>query len=86
VLAFLVAGVILGVLARVLRHGPDDSPLVATLLVGVVGAVVGGCGMNLVLSDGLVELTAWSFTMACVLAMVALGLLEGGVGRHRTDG
>ena len=83
-LAFLVAGVILGLLARVLRHGPDDSALVATLLVAVAGAVVGGCGMNLVLGDGLVELTAWSFTMACVLALVVLGLLEGGVGRRRT--
>jgi uncharacterized membrane protein YeaQ/YmgE (transglycosylase-associated protein family) len=81
-LAFLVAGVILGVMARVLRHGPDDSSLVATLLVGVVGAVVGGCGMNLVLSDRLVELTAWSFAMACLLALVLLGLLEGGVGRR----
>jgi uncharacterized membrane protein YeaQ/YmgE (transglycosylase-associated protein family) len=82
-LAFLVAGVILGVMARVLRHGPDDSGLPATLLIGVVGAVVGGCGMNLVLSDNLFELTAWSFTMACVLALVLLGLLEGGIGRRR---
>ena len=82
-LAFLVAGVILGILARALRHGPDDTSLVAALLIGVVGAVVGGCGMNVVLSDGLFELTAWSFTMACVLAMVALGLVEGGVGRRR---
>jgi len=81
-LAFLVAGVILGALARALRHGPDDSSLVATLLVGVVGAVVGGCGMNIVLSDGLFELTAWSFTAACVLGIVLLGLLEGGIGRR----
>jgi uncharacterized membrane protein YeaQ/YmgE (transglycosylase-associated protein family) len=80
--AFLVAGVILGGLARTLRHGPDDSSLVATVLVGVVGAVVGGCGMNLFLSDGLFELTAWSFAMACVLGVVLLGLLEGGIGRR----
>jgi uncharacterized membrane protein YeaQ/YmgE (transglycosylase-associated protein family) len=80
--AFLVAGVILGVMARVLRHGPDDSGVAATLLVGVVGAVVGGCGMNLVLSDHLFEVTAWSFAMACILALVLLGLLEGGVGRR----
>ena len=82
-LAFLVAGVILGVLARVLRRGPEDSSLPATVLVGVVGAVVGGCGMNRVLGDGAFELTAWSFTMACVLGFVALGLLEGGIGRRR---
>jgi hypothetical protein len=33
--AFLVAGVILGVLARLLRHGPDDPSPVLTLLTGV---------------------------------------------------
>jgi len=82
-LAFLVAGVILGGLARVLHHDPSDVGLPATVLVGVVGAVVGGCGMNLVLGDGLFELTAWSFTMACVLGFVVLGLLEGGIGRRR---
>ena len=37
-LAFVVAGVILGVLARVAQPA-DDTSLVATLLVGVVGAV-----------------------------------------------
>lgn len=82
-LAFLVAGVILGVLARVLRHGPGDPGPLLTVLVGVVGAVVGGAGMNVVLSDGLAELTAWSFTSACVVAFVLLGLLEGGIGRTR---
>jgi uncharacterized membrane protein YeaQ/YmgE (transglycosylase-associated protein family) len=82
-LAFLVAGVILGVLARVLHHGSGDPSPVLTVLVGVVGAVVGGSGMNLVLSDGLTELTAWSFTAACILSFVVLGLLEGGVGRRR---
>ena len=49
--------------------------------VGVVGAVVGGVGMNLVLGDPMDELTAWNFTSACLLALVLLGLLEGGVGR-----
>lgn len=85
-LAFLVAGVILGVLARVLRHKPADISFVAALLVGVAGAVVGGCGMNVFLDDGLVELTGWSFTTACILALVVLGLVEGGVGRRHPAG
>ena len=79
--AFLVAGLILGVLARVLKHGPSEPLLPLTLLVGVVGAVVGGCGMNVFLSDTLFELTAWSFTAACIVGFVLLGLLEGRVGQ-----
>ena len=82
-LAFLVAGVILGVLARVLHHGDGDPGTLLALVVGVVGAVVGGAGMNVVLGDPLTDLTAWSFTAACLVSFVVLGLLEGGVGRHR---
>jgi uncharacterized membrane protein YeaQ/YmgE (transglycosylase-associated protein family) len=80
-IAFLIAGLVLGVLARTLRGGPDNPQVMLTVPVGVVGAVVGGVGMNLVLSDPMDELTAWSFTSACLLAFVLLGLLEGGVGR-----
>ncbi len=37
-LAFLVAGVILGVLARVLHHEPDDPNPVLTVVVGAAVA------------------------------------------------
>jgi uncharacterized membrane protein YeaQ/YmgE (transglycosylase-associated protein family) len=81
--AFLVAGVILGVLARVLHHDPDDPGVPVTLVLGLAGAAIGGAGMNLVLGDPLTDLNAWSFTAACVLSFVLLGLLEGGVGRKQ---
>lgn len=81
--AFLVAGVIIGVLARVLHHDPDDPGVPITLVLGVAGAAIGGAGMNAVLGDPLASLGAWSFTAACLLSFVLLGLLEGGVGRRR---
>ena len=81
-IAFLIAGLILGVLARTLRGGPDNPQVTLTVPVGVVGAVVGGAGMNLlVLDEAFTDLNAWSFAAACILAFVLLGLLEGGVGR-----
>ena len=81
--AFLVAGVILGVLARVLRHDAGDPGVLVTLVLGVAGAAVGGAGVNVVLDEPLGDLNGWSFTAACILAFVLLGLLEGGVGRKR---
>jgi uncharacterized membrane protein YeaQ/YmgE (transglycosylase-associated protein family) len=81
-IAFLVAGLILGVLARQLRRGSDDPPLMLTVPVGLVGAVLGGAGMNLVLQNSAGDIDAWSFTSACVVSFVLLGLLEGGVGRR----
>lgn len=81
-IAFLIAGLILGVLARTLRGGPDYPPVMLTVPVGVVGTIVGGVGMNLLIVDeAWTDLNAYSFTSACVLAFVLLGLLEGGVGR-----
>ena len=76
-LAFLVAGVILGVLARVLHHEPDDPHPVLTVVLGAVAAVVSGGLMNLLLGDDVTDLTAWSFTASCVVTFVLLGLLEG---------
>ncbi len=61
--------------------GPDDPQVALTIPVGVVGAVVGGVGMNLLLHEPWTELTAFAFTSACIVGMVVLGLLEGGVGR-----
>jgi uncharacterized membrane protein YeaQ/YmgE (transglycosylase-associated protein family) len=81
VIAFLVAGVILGLLAGYLWRGPDHPGPALTVTVGVVGAVVGGVGMNLFLDEPWTDLNAYAFTMATVLPMVLLGLLEGGVGR-----
>jgi uncharacterized membrane protein YeaQ/YmgE (transglycosylase-associated protein family) len=79
--AFLVAGVILGVLARILRHEPGDRSLAVTVAAGVVAAAVGGAGMNLLLSDPVLHLGSWSFTSACIVGMVVLGLVEGRPGR-----
>ena len=76
-IAFLVAGVILGVLARVLHHEPDDPHPVLTVALGAVAAVVAGGLMNLLLGDDLTDLTAWSFTASCIVTFVLLGLLEG---------
>lgn len=80
-IAFLVAGLILGILARTLKGGPDDPSVVLTTTTGVVGAVVGGVGINLLLSEDWQDLNAFSFAMACILAVILLGLLEAGIGR-----
>jgi uncharacterized membrane protein YeaQ/YmgE (transglycosylase-associated protein family) len=84
-IAFLIAGLILGVLARTLRGGPDNPQVYLTVPVAVVGSVVGGVGANLVAGNGWTELNAFSVAMACVVALVLLGLLEGAVGTKAGD-
>ncbi|MFC4785312.1 hypothetical protein ACT8ZV_12610 [Nocardioides sp. MAHUQ-72] len=82
-IAFLLSGLVLGVLARGLHGGSDDPDLALTVAVGLVGAVLGGSGINLVLGRSAGDLDAWSLASACVVSFVGLGLFEARVGRAR---
>ncbi|HEY9565898.1 MAG TPA: hypothetical protein VIR30_19200 [Nocardioides sp.] len=81
-IAFLVAGLILGVVARTLAGGLRDPQVYLTVPAAVVGAVVGGVGMNALRGDAWGDLNVVSFIASIVVALVVLGLLEGGVGRR----
>ena len=80
-LAYIVAGLIMGVLAWYLKHEPGDPRMATQMMVGVVGAVVGGVGMNLLLCEDLMSVGVCGFTGAVVVALVVLGLLQARVGR-----
>ena len=81
-LAYIVAGLIMGMLAWYLKHEPGDPRMATQMMVGVVGAVVGGVGLNLLLGEDLMAVDVWGFTGAVVVALVVLGLLQARVGRR----
>ncbi len=41
-LVFLLVGLVVGVIARLLMPGPDPIGILGTILVGIVGAIIGG--------------------------------------------
>jgi uncharacterized membrane protein YeaQ/YmgE (transglycosylase-associated protein family) len=41
-LVFLLVGLVVGVVARLLMPGPDPIGILGTILVGIVGALIGG--------------------------------------------
>ena len=41
-LVFLLVGLVVGVIARLLMPGPDPVGILGTIIVGIVGAIVGG--------------------------------------------
>ncbi len=41
-LVFLLVGLVVGIVARLLMPGPDPIGILGTILVGIVGAIVGG--------------------------------------------
>ena len=70
-IGFIVAGLIIGLLARLVLPGRQSIGLLWTLALGVLGSVIGGVVANLLGSGDIFELNVIGFSVA-VLAAVAL--------------
>ncbi len=84
-IGFLIAGLIIGLLARLILPGRQRIGLPLTLLLGIVGSVIGGVVANLLRSGDIFELNVIGFVVAVVSAVVLLAAAErAGIGAgHR---
>ncbi|HLJ53698.1 MAG TPA: GlsB/YeaQ/YmgE family stress response membrane protein [Chthonomonadaceae bacterium] len=79
ILAWIIVGVIAGFLAKVIMPGTRDEPsgFLGTMLLGIVGAVVGGWMWNLFLGQpGATGIDFWSIVVALVGACIVIALLR----------
>jgi uncharacterized membrane protein YeaQ/YmgE (transglycosylase-associated protein family) len=70
ILGYIVVGVIVGVLARFLVPGRDPIGIIGTIVLGILGALIGGWVAGAIFSD-----TAGIDWIASILAAVVLVLL-----------
>jgi len=77
VIGFIIAGLIIGALARLIKPGKQDLGLLATLLLGVVGSVIGGVVASLLGTGNIWELNVLGFVVAVVAALALVGVAEG---------
>ncbi len=75
-IGFIVAGLVIGLLARLLLPGRQRIGLLWTLVLGVVGSVVGGTVANLVGAGDVMELNVFGFIVAVLAAVALLGVAE----------
>ncbi len=71
-IGFIIAGLIIGALARMLLPGRQNIGLIWTLLLGVLGSIVGGLIANALGTGGLFELNVLGFIVAVVASIVLL--------------
>ena len=76
-IGFIVAGLVIGALARLLKPGKQHLSIVATLLLGLAGSVIGGLVANLLGTGGIFELNVLGFVVAVVAAIALIGVAEG---------
>ena len=70
--AYLVAGVIMGGLAWLVRHGPGFPRLPTLVVFGLIGSAIGGLGWNLLQDENVDHLDGTGFTAAVLVAVVLL--------------
>ncbi len=81
---FLVAGLIIGALARLIKPGKQSLSILATLGLGLVGSVIGGLVAQFFGTGSIWELNVLGFVTAVVASVLLIGVAEGLVGKSRT--
>ena len=83
IIAFIIIGLLAGLLARAVMPGRQNMGLVATTLLGMVGSLVGGLIGSLFTRDGrLFDLRPSGIIMSVLGALLVL-FLVGAAGRRR---
>ena len=87
ILAWIVLGLLAGLIARAILPGHDSIGVIATVLVGIVGALIGGFVAELLGFEGLgtfFELRTWLIAIAgaVVLPLLVRSVSHGGDHRN----
>ena len=83
-IGFLVAGLIIGALARLIKPGKQDLGILATLGLGLVGSLIGGVIAQFFGTGGIFELNVLGFVLAVVFAVLLIGVAESVAGKNKT--
>jgi uncharacterized membrane protein YeaQ/YmgE (transglycosylase-associated protein family) len=75
-IGFLVAGLIIGLLARLILPGRQKIGLLWTLLLGVIGSLIGGTIANALRSGSIWELNFVGFVAAVGASVIVLAVAE----------
>ncbi|MCA9739812.1 MAG: hypothetical protein R3E98_08800 [Gemmatimonadota bacterium] len=76
-IGFLVFGLVVGALARLFKPGRQNLSVGMTLLLGVVGSIIGGVVANLLGTGTIMELNVIGATVAIIAAVMLIGAAEG---------
>ena len=76
-IGFLVFGLVVGALARLIKPGKQNLSLLMTLLLGVVGSLIGGLVASFLGTGNIWELNILGAIVAIIAAVLLIGVAEG---------
>lgn len=83
-IGFIVFGLVVGAVARLLLPGKQHLSIVATLVIGVLGSVVGGVIANALGTGDIFELNILGSIVAVITAIALIvGADRAGIGRRK---
>lgn len=83
IIGFLVFGLVVGAVARLIKPGKQNLSLLMTLLLGVVGSLIGGVVASLLGTGSITELNILGAIVAIVAAVLLIGVAENMSGKNR---
>jgi uncharacterized membrane protein YeaQ/YmgE (transglycosylase-associated protein family) len=83
VISWILVGLIAGILAKLIMPGRDPGGFLITIVVGMIGALVGGFVVQLLGGTGLTGFSIWSILVATIGAIILLALYRLVAGRRR---
>lgn len=75
-IGFIVAGLVIGALARLIKPGKQNLGILATLGLGLVGSVIGGLIASFFGTGSIWELNILGFILAVVASVLLIGVAE----------
>jgi uncharacterized membrane protein YeaQ/YmgE (transglycosylase-associated protein family) len=75
-IGFLVAGLVIGALARLIKPGRQNLGILATLGLGLVGSLIGGTIAQFFGTGSIWELNVIGFVLAVVASVLLIGAAE----------
>jgi uncharacterized membrane protein YeaQ/YmgE (transglycosylase-associated protein family) len=84
IISWIIVGLVAGALGKLIMPGDDDpGGIIVTILLGIVGAFVGGFVVNLFGGMGVTGLNLGSILVATLGAIILLAIYRLVVGRRR---
>lgn len=85
ILAWIVLGLVAGLIAKFLMPGPDPGGIIVTILIGIAGALVGGWLGQVLLGIGTTSFSWAGLLTAIIGAMILLFLYRAIAGRSSSS-